>query len=155
RRTIRRRRKSKSTQGFAWRSWPDEKLLSLRLRDLHVRIERTKLSRQIRKLYDELEARGLRFRPHFWLSNEYFTPSGVPGTALPFYLAHPRLEKLEKKMISNVEGGNIHEAMRILRHETGHAIEHAFRIARRKDRRDVFGSSTVDYPKSYAPRPFS
>ncbi len=57
--------------------------------------------------------------------------------------------------MSNVEGGNFHEAMRILRHEAGHAIEHAFRIARRKDRRDVFGSSTEDYPKSYAPRPFS
>ena len=39
----------------------------------------------------ELEAKGLHFRPHFWLSDEWFSPDGVPGIAIPFYLAHPRL----------------------------------------------------------------
>ena len=33
--------------------------------------------------YDELDARGLTFRPHFWLSAEWFSPDGVPGVAIP------------------------------------------------------------------------
>ena len=37
----------------------------------------------------ELAGRGLDFRPHFWLSDEWFCPDGVPGIAIPFYLAHP------------------------------------------------------------------
>jgi len=39
--------------------------------------------------------RELRLRPHVWLSTEWFSPDGVPGIALPFYLAHPRLESRE------------------------------------------------------------
>ena len=35
----------------------------------------------ISELYDELADRGLRFRPHCWLSDEWFTPDGVPGIA--------------------------------------------------------------------------
>ena len=34
-----------------------------------------------------------RTRRHCRLSNESFTPDGVPGIAVPFYLAHPRLAK--------------------------------------------------------------
>ena len=49
--------------------------------------------RQVRR---ELRQRGLRFRPHFWLSDEWFCPDGVPGIAIPFYLAHPRLARLEQ-----------------------------------------------------------
>ena len=46
------------------------------------------------------------FRPHYWLSDEWFTPDGVPGVAIPFYLAHPRLAKLELAQMLEVEGGD-------------------------------------------------
>jgi hypothetical protein len=45
--------------------------------------------------------------------------------------------------------------MRILRHETGHAIDSAFRIRRRKDWRQQFGKASIPYPKTYRPRPAS
>ena len=45
-------------------------------------------------------------RPHYWLSDEWFTPDGVPGVAVPFYLAHPRLAKLELAQMLEVEGGD-------------------------------------------------
>ena len=48
------------------------------------------------RLYDELEARAVMLQPHVWLSEEWFTPDGVAGFAIPFYLAHPRLIKLER-----------------------------------------------------------
>jgi len=50
-----------------------------------------------------------------WLSNEWFTPDGVPGIAVPFYLAHPRLAKLELDQMLEVEGGTPDWCMRILR----------------------------------------
>jgi len=50
---------------------------------------------RIAQLREELDAKGLRFPLHFYLSDEWFTPDGVPGVAVPFYLAHSRLAKLE------------------------------------------------------------
>lgn len=127
----------------------------MRVCDLDIKIEGSKLTKHIDKLFQELESRGLLFKPHFWLSDEFFCPSTIPGIAIPFYLAHPRLEKLEKRMMFEVEGSSTSWAMRILRHETGHAIENAFRLARKKERRRIFGSTSKKYPTKYSPRPFS
>jgi hypothetical protein len=69
----------------------DDDLLDLQLRQLDIRIEGSDLEPRIAQLHDELAARGLSFRPHYWLSDEWFTPDGIPGIAIPFYLAHPRL----------------------------------------------------------------
>ena len=38
-------------------------------------------------------------------------PENTPGIAIPFFLAHPRLMRLEKKMILEVEGGTWSECM--------------------------------------------
>jgi hypothetical protein len=141
--------------GPEWVSWSDEQLLSLPMNQLGVTIDGTFLSDQIQQLYAELEARQLRFRPHFWLSNEWFTPDGVPGIAVPFYLAHPRLAKLEMHQMLEVEGGTSEWCMRILRHEAGHAVENAYRLRRLRRRQQVFGRSSDPYPKYYSPRPYS
>jgi len=138
-----------------WACWPDEKLLDLPMCRLGVGLESGFLSKQIEQLYLELEAKHLRFRPHFWISNEWFTPDGVPGIAVPFYLAHPRLVKLELAQMLEVEGGTPEWCMRILRHEAGHAIENAYRIRRLRSRQQVFGKSSQPYPQYYRPRPYS
>ncbi|MGH7184241.1 MAG: putative zinc-binding metallopeptidase [Nitrospiraceae bacterium] len=138
-----------------WTNWPDEELLALRLCDLHVTVEGSQVAESIRQLSDELAARAIRFRPHFWLSDEWFSPDGVPGIAIPFYLAHPRLARLELAQMLEVEGGTPDWCMRILRHEAGHALENAYRLRRRRDRQVVFGRSTQPYPKFYAPKPYS
>ena len=138
-----------------WVSWSDEQLLNLPMNQLGVTLDGTFLSDQIQQLYAELESRQLRFRPHFWLSNEWFTPDGVPGVAVPFYLAHPRLAKLEMHQMLEVEGGTSEWCMRILRHEAGHAVENAYRLRRLRRRQQVFGRSSDPYPKYYSPRPYS
>ena len=74
----------------------------MRFCDLKLRIERTPLAQRVRRLYRELDKRQIGFRPHVWLSEEWFSPDGVPGIAVPFYLAHPRLERLERRMMRNV-----------------------------------------------------
>jgi hypothetical protein len=130
-------------------------LLDLRLRDLHLKIEGTWLAPRIERVLDELERRRLRFRPHFWLTEEWFTPDGVPGVGVPFYLAHPRLRRLEEKMMLDVEGGAHDWCMRILRHEVGHAIDNAYMLHRKRSWQQIFGRYTAPYPNFYQPRPYS
>ncbi len=140
-----------------WADWPDDRLLALRFKDLGVRLaDCPGLLADMGRLNDELDRRGItRFRPHGWLSSEWFSPDGVPGIALPFYLAHPRLMKLEQTQMLEVEGGPPRERMRILRHEAGHAICNAYRLHRRKAFRELFGSVTAPYPDTYKPDPGS
>src|SRR5215510_5096506 len=133
----------------------DRQLLDVRLCDLPLRIHGTRLEQRIERLYRELEARLLRFRPHIWLGEEWFTPDGVSGFAIPFYLAHPRLVKLERSQMLEVEGASEGECMRILRHEAGHAIDNAFRLHARRTWADTFGSYRVPYPEWYQPQPGS
>jgi hypothetical protein len=133
----------------------DRQLLDLRLCDLPVKIRGTELEGRIKKLYRELEGRYLVFRPHVWLAEEWFTPDGVSGFAIPFYLAHPRLIKLERSQMLEVEGASESECMRILRHEAGHAIDNAFRLHTRRSWTDTFGSYRVPYPEWYQPQPGS
>ncbi|MFN8669794.1 MAG: putative zinc-binding metallopeptidase [Gemmatimonadaceae bacterium] len=138
-----------------WASLTRDEFLDLRIRDLGVRLEGTWIEECIDALYQELDERGLSLRPHCWLSSEWFSPEGVPGIGIPFYLAHPRLMRLERTMMLEVEGGTRTECMRILRHETGHALQHAFDLHRRKRWRELFGPSTTPYPESYRPNPAS
>lgn len=138
-----------------WAAWTDEQLLGLRLCDLKVTIEGSVLEQRIARLGAELQSRGIAFRPHFWLSDEWFTPDGVTGIAIPFYLAHPRLARLEENQMLEVEGGTEEWCMKILRHEAGHAIDNAYRLQRRRKRQKLFGRSSLPYPEYYAPKPYS
>jgi hypothetical protein len=139
----------------AWTRLDDEELLDKRFCDLRLSLASSPLEHCVRRLYGELGRKGIRFRPHFWLSEEWFSPDGVPGIAIPFYLAHPRLMRLERRFMHEVEGGNDKWLMRILRHETGHAIDTAFGLRRRKAWRDAFGKASRRYPSRYSPRPGS
>jgi hypothetical protein len=139
----------------AWTRLDDEALLDKRFCDLRLKLSGTWLEDAIRRLYAELAAKGIAFRPHFWLSEEWFSPDGVPGVAIPFYLAHPRLMRLERRFMHEVEGGNDKWLMRILRHEAGHAIDTAYGLRRRKAWRETFGKASRRYPNRYFPRPAS
>jgi len=138
-----------------WSELDDEALLDIRFCDLGVTIRGGELESRIREVTRELAAGQLSFRPHYWLSDEWFTPDGVAGVAIPFYLAHPRLIKLEERQMLEAEGGSREWCLRILRHEIGHAIDNAYRLHRLKSWRQVFGKASVPYPDFYQPRPFS
>jgi hypothetical protein len=135
-----------------WVRLSDEQLLRMRFCDLKLSVERSPIARHVRRLYGELQRRGLRLRPHVWLSEEWFSPDGVPGIAVPFYLAHPRLEQLERRVMHEAEGGNSRLLLRILRHEAGHALDNAYRLRRRRRWREVFGPASRPYPARYRAR---
>jgi hypothetical protein len=138
-----------------WEHWPRERLLDLRIRDLGLTLEGTWVEACIEELYRELEKREIVLRPHCWLSDEWFSPQNIPGIAIPFYLVHPRLIRLERSMVLEAEGSSRVECMRILRHEAGHAIQHGYRLHRRPSHQRIFGKSSTKYPSSYRPKPAS
>ena len=138
-----------------WAKWPKARLLDVRLCDLNLKIEGTDLEKRIKRLYHDLDSRYLDFRPYFWLSDDWFTPDGLTGTGIPFYLAHPRLVRLERQMIGEAEGSTGDWCLKFLRHECGHAITHAYRLNRRRLWQRLFGLSSHSYPRFYRPNPYS
>lgn len=133
----------------------EEQLLELRFRDLRLTLSGTPLAARALELSIELRKRDLRFRPAVWLSSDWFSPEGVAGFAVPFFLAHPRLTRLERAQMLSVEGGDRAHAMQLFRHECGHAIDSAFGLHQRKDWRAVFGRFSDHYPMHYQAAPKS
>lgn len=139
-----------------WVTLGDEDLLNHRICDLGVRIEGSELEPRIQLLYGELVARQLALRPICYLGDEWLSPTGVPAIAIPFYLAHPRLKTLELRQMLEVEGGTHEWCLQLLRHECGHAIDHAYRLSSRPEWAQIFGNPEQEYnPECYRPRPYS
>ena len=140
----------------AWESLSDEELLRLRICDLGVRIAGSDLEPRVAKLHTALEQRGLLLRPRCYLGAEWLTPNDVPAISIPFYLSHPRLSQLEMHQMLEVEGGTPDECDRLLFHECGHAVDHAYRLSSKRGWREIFGDPNTDYqPEIYHHRPYS
>src|SRR5512147_1952226 len=90
-----------------WASLPDDELLDVRLCDLDLRVAGSRVAPLVARLERELARAGARrFRPYAWLSTGWFTPHGLTGFAIPFYVSHPRLVQLERRMLGYAEGGD-------------------------------------------------
>lgn len=157
-RTKRRRPRKKASarrRGYQWSRWSDDRLLDTRLCDLGLTLAGSKFEKELNLLYRELELRGFAFSPHCWLSDCWFCPDGVPGFAVPFYMAHPRLMRLEKAYMLEVDGSTEDTRMKLMRHETAHALANAYRLHLKQTWRRRFGRASKAYPESYLPRPYS
>jgi hypothetical protein len=147
--------KRREFRPYRWADFDDAALLALRFRDLRLRVTDSLVQGELQNLYAELERRGIGFKPHVWLSEEWFSPDGVPGIAIPFFVAHPRLRQLERRMMGDVDGGDSLWRLRLLRHEAGHAVDTAYGLRRRADWRQVFGPASARYPGTYTSEPTS
>jgi hypothetical protein len=128
-------------------------LLPVPIRELGLSLESSPVAALVRRLYSELEAKGLRhFRPRCYLSDEWGSPSGEPVIGIPFYLGDPRVANLEDAL-NDVESER--EIMMYLRHEAGHAFRHAWSLHRGDDFRALFGSVRRPYRDDFAFVPFS
>ena len=140
----------------AWVGLKDDEMLALRICDLGVRIESSELQPRVDQLHQELSARGVSLRPDCYLGDEWFSPEGIAAIAIPFYLAHPRLKTLESHQMLEVEGGTADWCQRLLRHECGHAVDHAYKFSSVARWHEVFGSPDAEYtPETYRPHPYS
>ena len=128
-------------------------LLDKPIRDLGLKIVGSSVERFVRQLYQELERKGLRkFRPLVYLSDEWGCPDCEPVIGIPFYLADPKLQKLEGEM-NDLEDAR--QIMMYLRHEAGHAFNYAYELYRTPEWHDLFGSFRKPYRDKYKPIPFS
>jgi hypothetical protein len=140
----------------AWADLPEEALLELKISTLGLSLPGTELQPLVEQLYTDLAQKGLTFRPPCFVGDEWFVPVGIPAIAIPFFLVHPRLRELERKLVLEVEGDTRAEFLRLIRHEAGHAYAYAYRLTRRKKWQAQFGlSSNEDTPSTYRPRPYS
>ncbi len=106
------------------------------------------------RLYDELSAKGIGYRPRLYLSNEWGCPDGVPVIGIPFYLASRELCEL----VGEASGCPVEdeaEAMLYLRHEAGHAFSYAYELDKEPAWQKLFGNPGAPYPHYYRTRPFS
>jgi hypothetical protein len=133
----------------------DEQLLQTRICDLKLKIPGTELEARIEKFYAELTAKEILLKPVCYLGDEWFCPEGAATIAIPFYLAHPRLKKLEEKMMMEVEGGTEAWCLRLLRHEMGHVLNHAYLLEKDKGWQKLFGPTSLEYSESFRARPYS
>lgn len=134
-----------------------EELLKTRLCDLPVSLDVTWFQWARGVVESQLRRRHILLKPHYWISDEWFCPDGVPGVAVPFFLLHPRLLQLEKQMMGFVDGSTPLKRLKILRHELGHAMDNAYRLRSLggAERRRIFGDSRVPYPECYEPKLYS
>lgn len=133
----------------------DDELLQMRICDFQLKIAGTELESRIDKFYAELDARGIVVKPICYLGDEWFCPKGGATIAIPFYLAHPRLKRLEAKMMMEVEGDTEAWCLRLLRHEMGHVINHTYLLNKDKRWQKLFGPPSLEYSESFRARPYS
>ena len=128
-------------------------LLTKPIKDLGLKLEGSPLERFVHRLYRELDRKGLRkFRPPCYLTDEWGCPSGQPVIGIPFYLADPKLARLEKAM-NDLEDER--EIMMYMRHEAGHAFNYAYELYRKPEWHTLFGPFRRPYRDEYRPIPFS
>src|SRR5438093_603245 len=139
-----------------WVNLSDDQLLEKKISQLGLKLEGTELQPLIQQLYGELSQKGLAFHPPCHVGDEWFVPVGIPAIFIPFFLAHERLRKLERKLMLEVEGETPDWFMRLMRHEAAHACFYAFQLQKKRKWRRIFGAtSTEETPEFYRPRPYS
>ena len=139
----------------SFEAWEGERraLLERRISEMGLSIQGSLVERLVEQLYAEMSNRGLVFRPPVYLSDQWGCPDNTPLIGVPFYLADPRLARIEEEMAVEVEGEL--EVMRYLRHEAGHAVNYAYRLYERPEWTAVFGPYSRPYRERFHADPFS
>jgi hypothetical protein len=128
-------------------------VLGKKVSELGLKVEGSPVEGYVRELYKELERRGLKkFRPVCYLTDEWGCPDQQPVLGIPFYLADPKLAKLEKA-VDALE--NERQIMMYMRHEAGHVFNYAYRLYTTPEWRRLFGPFFRPYRDDYRPVPFS
>lgn len=127
-------------------------ILKIPVNKLHLSLSPNH-QKEILRLKQRLRAYNISWRPHIWFADEWFSPNGIGGFALPLSLGHKKLITLEKKYLGHLEGTSSKEFFKLACHETGHALDNAYKLRLSKGRQKIFGKTSQHYPKSYIPNP--
>lgn len=121
-------------------------LLSKSVSSLTPTVSESGFNERFDQLDAELQAKGLiHLQIEKYFGDEWFCPSASTAIAIPFWLTDKRLIKIERKFIGFAEGETKDEFMRLLRHEAGHCVDHAYALSKRHDWKKVFGDPKTHY----------
>jgi hypothetical protein len=134
------------------RNTPGEDLWEQRVDALGLQVETSPVWAQVELLFSELAAKGLSFRPRFYVANEWGCPDGQPIIGIPFYLVDPRFHPFEEQYADDLEDDT--RVLAGLRHEVGHAINYAYALHRDPEWKQLFGAFDKPYGDDYLPNPF-
>jgi len=119
-----------------------QKLLSTRIGELGLDPYESMAS-CFERLRKELKAHQILLWPDFYFGNEWGCVNKKISISIPFYLATPELRDLEGESPTN------EELIKILRHETGHAVNYAYKLWQRKEWKETFGDFNKKYRDGY------
>jgi len=122
-----------------------QKFLTTRICDLELDVDES-MGHLFRRLKKELREHRILLWPDFYFGNEWGCVNKKISISVPFYLATPELKDLEGDVPSN-EG-----IMKTLRHETGHAVNYAYKLWQQNDWKETFGDFNKKYRDGYLSR---
>ena len=119
-----------------------QKFLITRICDLGLDVNESMVP-GFKRLKKELKNHRILLWPDFYFGNEWGCVNKKISISIPFYLATPELKALEGDIPTN------EEIVKVLRHETGHAINYGYKLWQRKDWRETFGDFNKKYREGY------
>jgi hypothetical protein len=129
-----------------------QKMLSTPICDLNLEPQGV-LSECIEQLHEELKDRGINFVPEFYLGDDdFWTSDRAVSVNIPWYLANGVLWRLVNDHLFRYTRN---EVLMYVRHETGHALNYAYELWRRRDWTATFGDFRRPYRNVYNPNPWS
>jgi hypothetical protein len=129
-----------------------QKLLSSRICDLTLRVEDV-LFDCLAQVTSELRDRDITFIPAYYLGDDdFWTADRATSVNVPWYLANALLWQMVNDHLFEYTR---EEVLKYLRHESGHAINYAFELWKRKDWTETFGEFRRPYNDVYTPNPWS
>ncbi len=129
-----------------------QKLLNQKVRDLELR-PADALRACLIRLRRELKKRNIAFFPHFYFGEEPWGCIDRTGSVgIPFFLANNTLRRIAERYYLTYSK---EEIMMLLRHETGHAINYAYKLWTRDDWKELFGKFHKTYRNFYNYDPYS
>lgn len=125
------------------------KIMKLTFKELRLSTGSIIHKSEINKIKRELSSKKIDIKTTYFIADEWYSPDGYSAIAIPFYLCHPKLIRLEKKMMGIVEGETAHSFTKLLRHEMAHVLDNHYGLRKNKTRQKLFGLSSVPYPDHY------
>jgi hypothetical protein len=122
-----------------------QKLLATRICDLDLDIEQS-LAVPFQELKKELKDHHLLLWPDFYFGNEWGCVNKKTSISIPFYIGTTELKALQGDSTTD------EQMVKILRHETGHAVNYAFRLWKREGWKEAFGDFDKKYRDVYLPK---
>lgn len=128
-----------------------KELLALRFCDFDWSLDQLpkKYQALISLVLSELRAKDIGVIPDFYAAKEWLCAEGSTSIGLPFYVMQPKFAALEKRFKKSAEGLDDEGFLKLLRHEIGHCLDHAFGISKQKAFLSVFGSPYKKYQPEF------